>query len=745
MIIKGVVDYIVYPKTDNNANNGFIVFKLKYEDQTTNKSKCITVVGYSASVSIGMNVEVKGIITQHEKYGEQIKAESIKISLPTNKENVEKLLINNVRGIGKITAHKIYEEFGQNTLKVLRNNPERLMEINMGHKKAGDIIKNINKFFYEKDNVIMLQEKLGLSSKLANKIYSKYKDSKIDDIIADPYRLIESIDGIGFKKADEIAKNIGFDKNSDHRIKEGIIFCLQDAMKYGHVYLPKNELIRKAISLLGLSKDKYKEIELIIDNNYEIINDNNRIYLKYAYFTEGKIAYDLKRIEQSDCVDNTIVNELLDKNIRDLEKNLNIMFASQQKSAIKLAITNKVSIITGGPGTGKTTITKAIINLYKNLYNKEVLLASPTGRAAKRLSEATNIEAQTIHRLLECSGNGKGNMYFNKNENNKLSGGLLLIDESSMIDIFLMTNLLKAIPDHMKLVLIGDIDQLPSVGPGNVLKSIIESNEMPVARLEKIYRQEKDSLIVVNSHRINRGKSIVDNKEGNYKKDFVYIKCKDDIEIEEKIISIIESKLQKFNNIDIIKDLQILTPMKRGVVGLNNLNKKIQDILNGKATNKREINYCGTLFREQDKVMQIGNNYSKNIFNGDCGFIKKIDPIKKHISVRYDDINGYRDIEYIENEIKEIVPSYAMTIHKSQGNEFPIVIIPICRNHTILLQKNLLYTALTRAKKLAIIVGEEKSLNFCIKNNRIQKRNTNLHNILNEIYINKSKQNLNLI
>lgn len=745
MEIKGVVDYIIFPREKDTSNNGFVVFKLKCLNNNELNKKNITVTGYSNNLSVGMNVTIKGELINHPKYGDQIKASLINIEMPTSKENIERVLINNVKGIGKVTAHKICEKFGQSALEILRKTPEAIMELNLGDKKSKDIINNLKSFFDENDNVIRLQEKLGLSSNLANRICKKFKNNDLTKIEEDPYILIENIDGIGFKKADEIAQKIGFDKNSYHRIKEGVIYCLQDSMKNGHIYLSKKELIKRATSLLELDNKSKGVIESIINNSYEIVNEENKIYLSYAYYTEKKIGDNLKRIHFGNIEDINTTNELIIHHIERFEKEQNIKLSENQRNAIYLVLRNKISIITGGPGTGKTTITKGIISIYKELFKKEVILTSPTGRAAKRLREATGMEAHTIHRLLDCSVDSRGNIYFKKNEKNRLSGGLLLVDESSMIDNFLMKDLLKAIPDHMKVVFVGDVDQLPAVGPGNVLKSMIESGQIPVAILSKIYRQGKNSLIVENSHRINNGQNIISRGNKDYKKDFIYIRCDNDEEIEKNIYKIIDEKLSRYEKIDIIKDVQILTPMKRGLVGLNNLNKKIQDLINTTAENKRELNYCGIIYRERDKVMQIGNNYNKKVFNGDCGIIKYIDPIHKKITVVFEEVEGDKEIIYTENEIKQITPSYAITIHKSQGSEFPIVIIPICKNHTILLQRNLLYTALTRAKKLAILIAEDKALKFCIRNNKIQKRNTNLSNILRKLYTEEENRLINNI
>jgi len=728
MEIKGEVKNFIYPKNGQPTNNGFSIFKLK----KFNTDETITVVGYSKSLTVGFNVRVQGDIKNHPRYGEQIQAKKIEIVLPRRKEKIIKILVNNVEGVGKITAEKIYQHFGDETLYELKKNQEKINILNLGPRITDKIKNSLKTFFDNNSNIIDMSEKLGISTRLSEKINNTLGEDAFKAIEKNPYTLINKVEGIGFKRADGIAKELGFTRTSYSRIHEGIRYSLKQSLKNGDLYLNKKELINRASRLLGLNGEYIKSIGNAINSCEGIIEDDDRVYLQKIYHAEKMVAERLKEIHKG--MDNLNINIMsITRQISKIEKEVNINFSKSQRQAIILALSNKVSIITGGPGTGKTTITKAIIEIYKELYKGEIFLAAPTGKAARRLKEATGMKAQTIHRLLEASIMD-GKIYFKRNKHNKLEGKLLLIDESSMIDIFLMKDLLQAVPIQMSLVFLGDIDQLPSIGPGNVLKSIIDSKKIPLAKLEHIYRQAKNSLNIVNAHRINKGEGIIKKTDREYKKDFIFLSCNNDIEIESKIIALLKERLLKAKTVNPIKDIQILTPMKRGLLGANNLNVKIQELLNSRGIEKNELFYSGILYREGDKVMQIGNNYKKDIFNGDCGIIKRINPIYKSIIVTFEDTDCIREIVYTEKEIKEIIPSYAITIHKSQGSEYPIVIIPICKSHTIMLNRSLLYTALTRAKRLAVIVGEENALNFCIKNNRMKKRNTNLDRIIKDLY-----------
>ena len=580
--------------------------------------------------------------------------------------------------------------------------------------------------------MIFLQQ-YGITPNYAMKIYKEYGKETIKVISENPYKLSEDIIGIGFKNADKIAQNMGISKESPYRIEGGIRYTLNAYASNGHVYVPKEELIISAGKLLDLDEALIEDglREMALKGTIHTLNYNEEVRIYYTPFhvAENNVSKKIVELAQVE-IDNLDID--VDKAIERIEKEDNIKFALKQKEAIREAIKNGIIVITGGPGTGKTTIIKAIIKIFQE-EGLRVSLAAPTGRAAKRMTETTGLEAKTIHRLLEYSFIEEG-MDFGVDEDNPLDTDLLIVDEASMIDILLMNNLLKAIVPGTRLILVGDVDQLPSVGPGNVLRDIIDSNAIRVVKLDEIFRQGEDSLIVLNAHKINKGEYPVLNKG----KDFFFIRAKEAKEILNLIIELCKERLPNYYGLDPINDIQVLTPMKKGEVGINSLNKHLQEVLNPKAKHKGEKKIGEEIYRVGDKVMQIKNNYSieweiirqglvvdkgEGIFNGDFGRIVDIDEEERIMKVLFDD---EKEVEYNFNQLDELKLSYATTVHKSQGSEFPVVVMPIFWGPPMLLTRNLLYTAITRAKELVVLVGDERYLKRMIDNNRITKRYSSL-------------------
>ncbi len=651
-----------------------------------------------------------------------------------------------IKGVGPKFAKKIVQKYGVDTFSVIEDNVELLIEIEGIGKKRVLMIAESWERQKEVKNIMLFLQEHQVSTSYAARIYKQYGNDSIAVMKENPYKLADDIWGIGFKTADQIAAKLGFGKESYVRLRSGLMYTLSELSNEGHVYAEKQQLIDTASSLLEASEetvimtmdDMIAKEELIREKNIIRTDDaGNRIepvYLPPFFYSEVGVAGKLKKLAASPAGDRLYTRlmearkntgkEDLSVDIGAIQAKTGMEYDEVQADAIRQAATAKVMVLTGGPGTGKTTTTHGIISAYK-AYGMRILLAAPTGRAAKRMTEATGLEAKTIHRLLEC----KPPEGYQKDEENPLEGDVLIVDECSMIDIILMNSLLKAIPPTMRLILVGDIDQLPSVGAGNVLRDIIDSGAFPVVRLTRIFRQAQTSRIIMNAHRINEGK-IPDISNGK-NSDFFFLENEDAEAVVPQIVKLVKENLPNYYRVE-PSQIQVLTPMQRGVVGATNLNLSLQEALNpaehdifmrgrGKVTMPKEcLRRSGFAYRTDDKVMQIKNNYDKEVFNGDIGRIESVNETDRTLTVNFDG----RSIEYDVTELDELVHAYATTIHKAQGSEYPIVVMPILMNHYVMLQRNLIYTGITRAKKLLVMVGTKKALSYAVRNVTVTKRNT---------------------
>lgn len=727
--IEGTVEHIVYC----NDENGYTVAKIKHN------SEMVSIVGYIPFLNEGQRVRVKGEWVTHQNFGQQIKVESCVEVVPSTTEGIEKYLASGlIPGVGPVTAKRIVEKFGKDSLDIMEMNPIRLTEVEgIGEKKALAIAEAFQDQRELRQVMVFLQS-YGISTSYGMKIFKKYGQDTIKIVKENPYRLCDDISGIGFKTADKIARNLGIDLNSQSRIMSGIKYVLSSCTANGHTYMPKLVLLDECVKLLNVTGDAIENAMIYLVTSKQIVGENIEgdiaIYLTPLYFSELGTAK--KLIELSFYKDDEDFKNILDE-IEEYEGENNIQFADEQKTAISLGVQNGVCVITGGPGTGKTTIIKCIIKIFEK-RGMNIVLGAPTGRAAKRITETTGYEAKTIHRLLEMQfiPDENGPM-FAMDESNPIEADAIIIDEASMVDILLMNSLLKAIAAGTKLIMVGDVDQLPSVGPGNVLRDIIESRVISVVRLDKIFRQADESLIAVNAHLINSGQMPVLNDKY---KDFFFIQKSSPNEIMDEIIELISRRLPMFKRgFDSMTDIQVLSPMRKGETGIQNLNSRIQQILNPPSENKKEKQFKDFIFREGDKVMQIKNNYSvgwrslsgkddlegTGIFNGDIGYIKRIDIENQIATIVFDD---EKEVDYDFSNFDELQLAYAVTIHKSQGSEFRVIVIPISYGPPMLMTRNLIYTGVTRAKELVVLVGMRQALLSMIKNNTIAHRYSGLKN-----------------
>ena len=735
--LNGIVESIVFKSSDT----GYTVIKFR-ENNIIH-----TAVGVLPHVKEGQNLKITGSWVNHSQFGKQFKVEECEEILPTSKDGIEKYLSSGIiQGIGPVTAKKIVNKFGEDTLNILDNNIERLKEIEgIGKKKLETIIESYREQRELKNITIFLQTH-GLSVNQCLKIYKKYGSSSVDTVKNNPYILCDEISGIGFKTSDKIARSLGIEVDSPFRIQSGIRYVINEFCANGHTFMPKDELIKEASNVLTVSGDiieeNIKNAALDRKIKLEKVNDKEGVFTIPNYYCELGITNRILTLAISNFQD---ISVDVDHLILQFEKKNNITFAESQKDAIISAFQNGIEIITGGPGTGKTTIIKCIIEIFETCGLK-VLLGAPTGRAAKRMSESTGKEATTIHRMLDMGVFEKEESVFVTNaEEHSLEADVVIIDEASMIDITLMNALLKSIKVGTRLIIVGDVDQLPSVGAGNVLNDFIESGFTKVVRLKEIFRQGKESMIVVNAHKINKGEMPKLNEKGT---DFFFIRNDIQEGILNTIIDLINTRLPKFNsNWDKLKSIQVLVPMKKGVLGVTNLNEKIQNVLNPKAPYKKEKEFRSMIFREGDKVMQIKNNYSlkwtriagngehegSGVFNGDMGFIENIDLEGKKLSIIFDD---ERKVIYDFMYLDELDLAYAITIHKSQGSEFPVVIIPAYMGAPLLMNRNLLYTGITRAKEMVVVVGIPKALKYMVDNTRSMERYSSLNWRIKEVISN---------
>lgn len=737
-VLNGIVESIVFKSSDT----GYTVIKFR-ENNIIH-----TAVGVLPHVKEGQNLKITGSWVNHSQFGKQFKVEECEEILPTSKDGIEKYLSSGIiQGIGPVTAKKIVNKFGEDTLNILDNNIERLKEIEgIGKKKLETIIESYREQRELKNITIFLQTH-GLSVNQCLKIYKKYGASSVDTVKNNPYILCDEISGIGFKTSDKIARSLGIEIDSPFRIQSGIRYVINEFCANGHTFMPKDELIKEASNVLTVSEDiieeNIKNAALDRKIKLEKVNDKEGVFTIPNYYCELGITNRILTLAISNFQD---ISVDVDHLILQFEKKNNITFAESQKDAIISAFQNGIEIITGGPGTGKTTIIKCIIEIFETCGLK-VLLGAPTGRAAKRMSESTGKEATTIHRMLDMGVFEKEESVFVTNaEEHSLEADVVIIDEASMIDITLMNALLKSIKVGTRLIIVGDVDQLPSVGAGNVLNDFIESRFTKVVRLKEIFRQGKESMIVVNAHKINKGEMPKLNEKGT---DFFFIRNDIQEGILNTIIDLINTRLPRFNsNWDKLKSIQVLVPMKKGVLGVTNLNERIQNVLNPKAPYKKEKEFRSMVFREGDKVMQIKNNYSLKwtriagkgdheglgVFNGDMGFIESIDLEGKKLSIIFDD---ERRVIYDFMYLDELDLAYAITIHKSQGSEFPVVIIPAYMGAPLLMNRNLLYTGITRAKEMVVVVGIPKALKYMVDNTRSMERYSSLNWRIKEVISNE--------
>ncbi len=712
--IRCVVERITY----QNPENGYSVLKVHvkgYDD-------LVTVVGNLLDANVGSVLLVDGEWKVDSRYGRQFMAQKWEETLPATVYGMEKYLGSGlIKGVGPKYAKKIVQKYGVDTFAVIEDNIELLIEIpGIGSKRIRMIAESWERQKEVKNIMLFLQEH-GVSTAFAAKIYRQYGNESIAVMKENPYRLADDIWGIGFKTADSIAQKLGFGRETYVRLRSGIMYTLSELADEGHVYAEWEQLTQKASGLLEAEESR---IVMTMDQmlkDKDLIREENAIYLPPFYFAEVGTAGKLKKLISQPAGDRLWTqlskarretgNDRLSVDVGRIEQTVNMKYDEIQADAIRQAAMAKVMVLTGGPGTGKTTTTQGIIAAYR-AYGLKILLAAPTGRAAKRMTEATGLEAKTIHRLLEC----KPPEGYGKNEENPLEGDVLIVDECSMIDIVMMNSLLKAIPANMRLILVGDIDQLPSVGAGNVLRDIIDSGRFPVIRLTRIFRQALTSRIIRNAHRINAGQmpDISNGKET----DFFFLQREEPEEAVAEIVKLVKEKLPRYYQTP-SSMIQVLTPMQRGVAGATNLNLVLQEAVNPQGEGLRR---SGFVFRPGDKVMQIKNNYDKEIFNGDIGIIESADLTERTLAVNFDN----RKIVYDATELDELVHAYATTIHKAQGSEYQIVVMPVLMSHFVMLQRNLIYTGITRAKKILVIVGTKKALSYAVRNVTVTQRNTML-------------------
>jgi len=667
-----------------------------------------------ASVSVGAVVAVTGSWTHNAKYGRQFNVSAWEESVPATVYGIEKYLGSGlIKGIGPKFAKEIVKLFGEDTIEIIEKEPHRLIAVPKIGKKRIDMITKAMEQTREVKNIMVFLQEHNVSTAFGYRIFKVYGDRSISVIKENPYKLADDVWGIGFKTADQIAAKLGMEKESFDRLRAGMFYTLNQFAEEGHCFATFTELTEKSAEILEVEQSKIATtVETLINNRDLMREQPDNIYLPPFYHSEVGIARRIKAIMAA-ANPNPIAD--FSTAIEKLQKKSAISYDDVQIQAIKLATSSKFCVITGGPGTGKTTTTKAIIDIFR-LTGRTVLLAAPTGRAAKRMSEATGMEAKTIHRLLES----KPPEGFGKNADNPLDGDILVLDECSMVDVLLMYNTLKAIPNTMTVILVGDIDQLPAVGAGNILGDVIKSGAVPVVRLTRIFRQAMGSRIITNAHKINEGK--IPDLSGGKNSDFFFVSVDngDKEKVVSEIISLCAERLPAYYKANPTHDIQVLTPMRRGDSGADNLNKLLQSALN--KDNKICLRRGATEYRTNDKVMQIKNNYDKDIFNGDIGVISSVNIEDKTLTVNFDG----RQVEYDVLELDELVLSYAVTVHKSQGGEFPIVVIPFTMSHFIMLQRNLLYTGVTRAKRVVVIVGEKRAVAYAVKNATSGNRNTML-------------------
>lgn len=709
--LRCVVERITY----QNADNGYTVLKCAVK----NAQDLVTVVGIMPDTHVGSVLALEGVWKVDAKYGRQFSVEKFEETLPATVYGIEKYLGSGlIKGVGPKFARRIVEKFGKDTLDVIEENPDALIEVEgIGRVR----VERIRKSWEEQKeikNIMLFLQGHEVSTSHATKIFKTYGSDSISVVQENPYRLADDIWGIGFKTADTIAEKMGIEKDRFIRLRSGILYTLNKLSENGHCYAVREQLIQAAVQLLEVEE---AELEITLDEmlrTEEVIREEEAIYLPPFFFSETGCAKRLLKLLAAERRVQMDVDTVMETVMGRAGQGQHITYDEVQLEAIRAAVSSKIMVLTGGPGTGKTTTTMGIIAAYR-AAGCRIILAAPTGRAAKRMSEATGMEAKTIHRLLEY----KPPEGYQRKEENPLEGDVLILDECSMIDIMLMYNLLKAMPEQMTLIMVGDTDQLPSVGAGNVLKDIISSGRIPVVRLSRIFRQARGSRIIMNAHRINKGEQI--DMRGGRDSDFFFAAKETNEEVVELLVKYCTENLPRYYHVDALQDIQVLTPMQRGVCGAANLNQVLQEAMNPGSIFLRR---GGTQYRLHDKVMQIRNDYDKEVFNGDIGVINHVDMEERELTVNFDG----REVVYDVSELEELTLAYAITIHKSQGSEYPIVVMPFTMSHYVMLQRNLLYTGVTRAKKILVLIGEKKAVWYAVKNETTADRNTKLAERLRE-------------
>jgi exodeoxyribonuclease V alpha subunit len=719
--LQGSVERVTYYA----GETGFSVIRIRPERRrqipmgAITPDGLVTVVGVLPEVNPGESLRLTGRWMSHAKHGLQFRAEHCEQMLPATVEGLRRYLGSGmIRGVGPVTAERIVRKFGTKTLEVIDTEPERLREVlGIGAKRVRQVIAAWEEQKAIKDVMIFLQAHK-VSTRLAVKIYKEYGDAAIDIVQSDPYRLARDIWGIGFKTADQIAQDMGWQADAPSRIEAGVLYVLHQETDEGHVYVPQAELTAKAAEVLAVKDEQVQYAVDRLADGVDIVREElsgaleePAIYLRSLYHSEIGVTNRLRRMIETE---GTRLRAFRAPSSRPFVIVSDLPLTEQQEQAVRIALTHKVSVLTGGPGTGKTTALRALIQTLVH-HRRTFALASPTGRAAKRLSEATGHDAATIHRLLEYSP-AQG---FKRDDQNPLEVDMVIVDEASMLDLVLANSLLRAIDPHSHLLLVGDADQLPSVGAGDVLRDIIDSELAPVTRLSVIFRQARDSLIITNAHRINAGQLPLTPRTAT---DFFLFVESDPDRAADLLVDVVKNRIPAKFGLDPLSDIQVLAPMYRGTTGVANLNQQLQQALNPSAPNRPERQIGGRIFRVRDRLMQVRNNYEKEVFNGDIGLLVYLDGVEQTAVI---DFEGQR-VSYQWNELDEVVHAFAVSVHKSQGSEYPAVVMPVTTQHYLMLQRNLLYTAVTRARRLAVLVGTKKAIAIAVRNNRVAERHTAL-------------------
>lgn len=699
-----------------NEENSYAVAKVRLSS-----GELVTVTGELPHLYVGEKLRLTGQWVEHKEYGKQFQVHIRESEIPTTEKGIERFLASGfVKGVRSATAKKLVARFGVSALDVIENDPERVAEIpGISLAKAQKMAQHI-KAYSDIQRIIVFLQGIGIGPGYAMKIYRRYQGEAVALVRENPYRLADDIIGIGFKKADQIAQNLGIQPDSPYRIRAALRYLMNELCNEGHIFVDEHILTDAAVKELAVGElPVAAEIErLIVEKEFirEFHNGRSILYLAPFYYCETGVAARLAELARARLKPVTIdAMKALDR----FSAEHRIQLAPNQREAVLKSLDNGLMVITGGPGTGKTTIVKAILSLLKKAGLRSAL-AAPTGRAAKRLAEATGEPAQTIHRLLGFGSEKADGGRFRHNESEPLDAEVLIVDEFSMVDLMLFYHLLKAIAPGTRLIMVGDVDQLPSVGPGTVLRDLIASGQITAVRLNVIFRQSRESMIVENAHRINRGEfpQLVKSK------DFFFMPEEKPENIVQLLPDLISRRIPGYLHCDPVEDIQVLAPMRRTLTGVDHLNQVLQEALNPKQPETLEFRYGSQVFRLGDKVMQVKNNYQKLVFNGDIGRIRELDPEERRLVVGFQEVEGERLVEYEEDEVDQLVLSYAISVHKSQGNEYPVVVMPVTTQHFLMLQRNLLYTAVTRAKKMVVLIGTKKAIAIAVNNNRIEERNS---------------------